>query len=103
MLSRYDRSSVSVKLRFSKWWTAMELLPFVILAMANAASAQSIPETSGFAVNGNKISASATTIFMEPLWTSEDATNTAHHELLHAIGFTVTYDKFKEHVDAAAV
>jgi hypothetical protein len=87
-------------LRHSSYWI---FRAFTVLLLApvfcGETSAQSIAETFRFAVNGNKIPTSATTKYFEPLWTKGDATNTAHHELLHAIGFTNNYEKFKEHVD----
>lgn len=76
------------------------LLILLMITMQRA-SADTVAETSNFAANANKVPTSARTKFFLPIWTNGDATRTAHHELLHAIGFAVAYDKFKLHVDSS--
>ena len=62
-----------------------------------------IAETIKEAVDASKVPTSASTKFFIPLWTSADGigdgTFMAHHMLLHAIGFSTKYDKFRQHVD----
>lgn len=85
----------------TKWSVSGAIVMALAIASMNVAKAQTIAETSNFAQNGDKIPTGATTRFFVPVWTSGDATNTAHHELLHAIGFSISYDKFKTHVDGS--
>lgn len=80
--------------------SVITLTSSLLFLEANISAADTVAETSNFATNGSKIPTSAKTVFFDPLWTSGDATRTAHHELLHAIGFAIIYDKFSEHVDS---
>jgi hypothetical protein len=92
-------SNCSVRMRIANAISA--LFALLIIAGVHGANADTVAETSRFAVNAKKIPTGASTKFFVPIWTKGDATFTAHHELLHAIGFTVTYDKFKGHVDSS--
>ncbi|MEY9607014.1 hypothetical protein ABIF74_011767 [Bradyrhizobium japonicum] len=77
----------------------LSLVTMFIIATARFAYAETVAETSNFAVNANKIPVSAVTKFFLPIWTDGDATRTAHHELLHAVGFAAAYAKFIVHID----
>jgi hypothetical protein len=69
-----------------------------LLLVAAPASGQEIAATGSFSADSGGTPTSATTTFHLPIWTQGDATNTAHHELLHAIGFAVAYNYFQAHV-----
>jgi len=74
-------------------------LSLFILLQTISAYAQSIADTSGFTADNNGIPTSASTMFHLPFWTAGDAIDTAHHELLHAIGFAVAYNYFGNKVN----
>ena len=89
----------------SRKQSALRLLLILlgVLALACPAAralAEATAVTDNFAESGG-IPTGARTTFHIPLWTNGDATNTAHHELLHAIGFAVAYAKFAQHVDGS--
>ena len=70
-----------------------------VLPLAAPVKAQEIAATGNFSSDSGGTPTSATTTFHLPIWTQGDATNTAHHELLHAIGFAAAYDYFQAHVN----
>lgn len=53
--------------------------------------------TTDFTVDGNKLPISSTTTFFN-IWANPDPTNTAQHEVGHALGFTVIYELFNDNV-----
>lgn len=82
-----------------------KLLVVFALALLSSAGAQAAlleyqatAKTGSFTADAGDMPVSATTTFFEPVWGNGDPENTAHHELLHAIGFTVLYDRFDDHV-----
>lgn len=78
--------------------SAIGLFMVALLLAGAPATGQEIAATGSFSADSGGTPASATTTFHLPIWTQGDATNTAHHELLHAIGFAVAYNYFQAHV-----
>jgi hypothetical protein len=74
------------------------LILSLIISVAPCAQAQGETAiTFHFRADRNGLPISATTEFFN-LGANPDLTNTAHHELLHAIGFTTRYNRFNDRV-----
>jgi hypothetical protein len=75
----------------------MLILSFIISVAPCAQAQGETASTFDFTADRNGLPISATTEFFNP-GANPDLTNTAHHELLHAIGFTIAYDLFNNRV-----
>jgi hypothetical protein len=75
----------------------MLILSFIISVAPCAQAQEETAITFGFTADRNGLPISATTEFFN-LGANPDLTNTAHHELLHAIGFTTRYNLFNQRV-----
>jgi hypothetical protein len=75
----------------------MLILSFIISVAPCAQAQEETAITFGFTADRNGLPISATTEFFNP-GANPDLTNTAHHELLHAIGFTTVYNLFNQRV-----
>lgn len=66
-------------------------------ALMSLGIADTLAITYNFRANNDGLPVSARTDFFD-MGANPDLTNTAHHELLHAIGFTIAYNRFSNHV-----
>jgi hypothetical protein len=77
---------------------AFALGVILTVAVSRLAGAVTTAETDSFTQNGAQLPISARTLFYDGVWNTSDPQNTAEHELLHAIGFTINYSLFNAHV-----